>query len=79
MYLIVAPHPSQQFMHLTDVVQESWLHGKLGSAMEVLSRNIVLNGKSHHAYANRALVQARLKKWSDALVDAEMVIGHTPR
>jgi hypothetical protein len=63
-------------MHLSGGIQELWLHEKLGSAMEVLSRDIVLNGKSHHAYANRALVQGRLQKWSNALVDAETVTSH---
>ena len=63
-------------MHLAGGIQELWSQGMLDSAMEVLSRDIVLNGRSHHAYANRALVQARLRKWSNALADAEMVTSH---
>lgn len=64
-------------MRFTRVTSELWLQGKLESTIEVLSRDIVLNGKSHHAFANRALVQARLQKWGSALVDAEMVTHHT--
>lgn len=63
-------------MRLSGVIQESWLHGELESASEILSRDIALNGKSHHTFANRALVQARLQKWGDALVSAEMVINN---
>lgn len=63
-------------MHVNGVVLELWLHGKLESATEVLSRDIALNGKSHHAFANRALVQARLQKWDEALLDADMVINY---
>ncbi|KAH0832420.1 hypothetical protein J3R83DRAFT_13460 [Lanmaoa asiatica] len=63
-------------MRIPGVIQQLWLHGDLESAMEILSRDIVLNGNSHHAFANRALVQARLQKWGNALVDAETVINH---
>ncbi|KAG8214921.1 hypothetical protein J3R82DRAFT_10108 [Butyriboletus roseoflavus] len=71
-------HQNGVFMHLSGVVQELWLHGELESAMEILSRDIALNGKTYHAFANRALVQARLQKWDDALVDAEMSINIQP-
>ncbi|KAF8123255.1 hypothetical protein EV363DRAFT_1356699 [Boletus edulis] len=71
-------HQDGVFMHLNGVVQELWLQGNLGSALEVLSHDIVLNGKPHHTCANRALVQARLGKWSNALVDAEMSIDVHP-
>lgn len=63
-------------MHLNGAVQELWLHEKLASTMEILSHDVVLNGKSHHAYANRAILQARFKNWNDALIDAEMVTRH---
>lgn len=72
-HLIILPHLFRQFMHLPAGIQGLWLHGELHSASEILSRDIVLNGKSSHAHANRALVQARLKNWSNALADAEMV------
>lgn len=64
-------------MHLSGVIQELWLHGELESAMEILSRDIAMNGKTYYAFANRALIQARLQKWDNALVDAEMVINHS--
>ena len=75
--MIIVPHLFQQFMHLAVGIQELWSQGKLDSAMEVLSRDIVLNRSSHHAYANHALVQACLRKWSNALADTEMVTSHT--
>lgn len=74
--LINTPHLFRQFMHLSGGIQELWLHGNLGHATELLSRDIALNRKSYGAYANRALVQARWQKWGDALVDAEMVTSH---
>jgi len=73
---LINMHLFRQFMHLSGGIQELWLHGNLGYATELLSRDIVLNGKSHGAYANRALVQARWQKWGDALVDAEVVSSH---
>ena len=63
-------------MQLNGIITELWSNGKLESTMGILSRNIALNGRSHHVLASRALVYVRLQKWNDALFDAEMVTGH---
>ena len=47
---------------------------KMDDAEEILSKQIVRRmGSDHCAYANRALVRARLHRWDAALRDAEMV------
>ena len=51
-----------------------WKDGKLDETEEILSNEITDEGFRdfiHYARANRSLVRARLRKWDEALEDAE--------
>ena len=59
---------------MSEAVREAWRHGNLEKAEEILSkeiRNPDCSGFVKYSLANRALVRARLRKWDEALEDAQ--------
>ena len=57
-----------------DAAREAWKEDKLDDAEEILSRQLIRRtGSDHSAFANRALIRARLHHWDAALRDAETV------
>ena len=68
---------SDTSIRLTDIgdaAREAWKEDKLDDAEEILSRQLIRHtGSDHPAFANRALIRARLHHWDAALRDAETV------
>jgi hypothetical protein len=59
---------------IDDAAREAWKEDKLDDAEEILSRQLIRRTSSDHsAFANRALIRARLHHWDAALRDAETV------
>ena len=59
---------------MSESVHEAWSHGKLERAEEILSKEITNPDCPEfvkYSLANRALVRARLRKWDEALEDAQ--------
>ena len=55
---------------------EAWKGGQFKKAEKLLTAAIPRSiGTAHHVFASRALVQARLRQWDTALVDAEKVFS----
>ncbi|KAF8123182.1 hypothetical protein EV363DRAFT_1587463 [Boletus edulis] len=67
-------HPTLQepAIEIDDAVLESWKHNQLESTDTLLTTAIETSvNTSHHVFASRALVRARLRRWDAALEDAE--------
>lgn len=68
---------SDSSIRLTDIddaARVAWKEDKLDDAEEILSRQLIRRtGSDHSAFANRALIRARLRHWDAALRDAETV------
>ena len=59
---------------MSEAVHEAWRHGNLEKAEEILSkeiRNTDCPEFVKYSLANHALVRARLRKWDEALEDAQ--------
>ena len=53
-----------------------WKRGQLADAETFLTAAIPLSqNPSHHVFASRALVRARLRQWNEAIADAEEVLS----
>ncbi|KAF8415336.1 hypothetical protein L210DRAFT_879140, partial [Boletus edulis BED1] len=58
---------------------DAWKNDQLEIADTLLTAAISeSHSPSHHAFASRASVSARLQKWDAALQDAEMVLATLP-
>ncbi|KAH0838775.1 hypothetical protein J3R83DRAFT_7151 [Lanmaoa asiatica] len=73
---------SDSSIRLTDIddaAREAWKEDRLDDAEEILSRQLIRRtGSDHSAFANRALIRARLHHWNTALRDAETSIDIQP-
>ncbi|KAF8553285.1 hypothetical protein OG21DRAFT_1485545 [Imleria badia] len=66
---------SEPFTYMSKKVHEAWRHGNFGKAEVILSKEITKPDCPEfvtYSLANRALVRARLRKWNEALEDAQM-------
>lgn len=59
-------------MQVSDAALKPWIQGNLKNAEAILSRE--LDGPSHHALANRALVRTHLKQWDTAIEDVKKAL-----
>ena len=73
-------HPTflEPDFQIDDAALNLWKRDQLTDVEELLSRTITASNTSHHAFASRALVRARLQEWDTALVDAERVFVALP-
>ncbi|KAH0831287.1 hypothetical protein J3R83DRAFT_13923 [Lanmaoa asiatica] len=79
MHLTVNSDSSLQRMDIDDAARKAWKKDKLDDAEEILSKQLIHRmGSDHSAFANRALVRARLHHWDAALRDAETSIDIQP-
>ena len=66
---------------MSKAVHETWRHGNLEKAEEMLSKEIANPDFPElvtYLLANRTLVRARLRKWDEALEDAQTkLVIHT--
>lgn len=73
--VLFKPNFQEPDIQIDGAALDSWNRDQLDDAEALLttainrSRNL-----THHVLASRALVRARLKKWDEALVDAEKVL-----
>lgn len=62
-------------IQINDATLDSWKHDRLENADALLTTAIPkYQNASHHVFASRAFVRARLQQWDAALADAEMVL-----
>lgn len=74
MHFAVDSDTSIRLTDIDDAAREAWKEDKLDDAEEILSRQLIRRtGSDHSAFANRALIRARLLHWDAALRDAETV------
>ncbi|KAG8221675.1 WD40-repeat-containing domain protein [Butyriboletus roseoflavus] len=67
------------FIDISDTVLDSWKQDRLADTEASLTRAITSSTHpSHHTFASRALVRARLGHWSVAIDDAEKSINIQP-
>lgn len=65
---------SIRLTNIDQVARVAWEEDNLEDAEEILSRQVIRGtGPDHTAFANRALIRARLHHWNAALRDAETV------
>ncbi|KAF8435972.1 hypothetical protein L210DRAFT_3549697, partial [Boletus edulis BED1] len=66
-------------IQIDDAVLDSWKHDQLENAENLLTVAISESqNPAHTAFASRALVRTRLRKWDAALVDAERALDIQP-
>jgi WD40 repeat protein len=69
-------HPTfrEPDIQIDDAALDSWKHDELANADTLLTAAILESqNERHHVLASRALVQARLRQWDPAIVDAKEV------
>ncbi|KAF8124581.1 hypothetical protein EV363DRAFT_707046 [Boletus edulis] len=77
-YVPLDPARCLPLMSISDAAFKSWIDCHLVDAEATLSKEITSSNPSHNVFANRALVQTRLRKWDTAIADAKESLAIQP-